>query len=307
MEYFIQQLINGVTLGSIYGLIAIGYTMVYGIIGMINFAHGDIFMVGAFISLIVILLLGVAAAWPIALLLLALVLVLALAMMLTSVWGWSVERIAYRPLRGSFRLAPLISAIGMSTFLFNLVQNVQGARVKPLPPVISGGYTIMDGNGFSVILSNMQILIVVTTITLMAVFSYIIAATPLGRAQRACEQDRTMAALTGVNVDRTISLTFVIGAALASVAGLMYLLYYGVIDFYIGFLAGIKAFTAAVLGGIGSLPGAMLGGMIIGLIEVFWSAYFSVEYKDVAAFSILAVVLIFLPSGLLGRPEIEKV
>jgi len=307
MEYFLQQLINGVTLGSIYGLIAIGYTMVYGIIGMINFAHGDIFMVGAFISLILILLFGITAAWPVAFLLLALILVLALAMALTSVWGWTVERVAYRPLRGSFRLAPLISAIGMSIFLFNLIQNFQGARVKPLQPIISGGYTIMESNGFSVIISNMQILIVVTTVALMALFSYLISATPLGRAQRACEQDRTMAALTGVHVDKTISLTFVVGAALASVAGMMYLLYYGVIDFYIGFLAGIKAFTAAVLGGIGSLPGAMLGGMIIGLIEVFWSAYFSVEYKDVAAFSILAIVLIFMPSGLLGRPEIEKV
>lgn len=307
MEYFLQQLINGVTLGSIYGLIAIGYTMVYGIIGMINFAHGDIFMVGAFISLIFILLFGITSAWAVAMLLLALIAVLILSMLLTSVWGWTVERLAYRPLRGSFRLAPLISAIGMSTLLFNLVQNVQGARVKPLPPVVSGGYTIMDSNGFSVIISNMQIIIIVTTVTLMAIFSYLIAATSLGRAQRACEQDRTMAALTGVNVDRTISLTFVIGAALASVAGMLFLLYYGVIDFYIGFLAGIKAFTAAVLGGIGSLPGAMLGGLIIGLIEVFWSAYFSVEYKDVAAFSLLAIVLIFMPSGLLGRPEIEKV
>lgn len=307
MEYFLQQLINGVTLGSICGLIAIGYTMVYGIIGMINFAHGDIFMVGAFISLIFILLFGITSAWAVAMLLLALIAVLILSMLLTSVWGWTVERLAYRPLRGSFRLAPLISAIGMSTLLFNLVQNVQGARVKPLPPVVSGGYTIMDSNGFSVIISNMQIIIIVTTVTLMAIFSYLIAATSLGRAQRACEQDRTMAALTGVNVDRTISLTFVIGAALASVAGMLFLLYYGVIDFYIGFLAGIKAFTAAVLGGIGSLPGAMLGGLIIGLIEVFWSAYFSVEYKDVAAFSLLAIVLIFMPSGLLGRPEIEKV
>ncbi len=307
MEYFLQQLINGLTLGSIYGLIAIGYTMVYGIIGMINFAHGDIFMVGAFISLIFILLFGIIGAWPIALLLLALIMVLAFAMLLTSVWGWTVERIAYRPLRGSFRLAPLISAIGMSIFISNLVQNIQGARVKPLPPIISGGYTIIESDSFSVIVSNMQILIVITTVTLMAIFSYIISSTPLGRAQRACEQDRMMAALTGVNVDRTISITFIIGAALASVAGIMYLLYYGVIDFYIGFLAGIKAFTAAVLGGIGSLPGAMLGGLIIGLIEVFWSAYFSVEYKDVAAFSILAIVLIFLPSGLLGRPEIEKV
>jgi branched-chain amino acid transport system permease protein len=308
MEYFVQQLINGITLGSIYGLIAIGYSMVYGIIGMINFAHGDIFMVGAFISLIFILLLAAVGASSIALLVLILLVVLALALALTSVWGFVVERIAYRPLRGSFRLAPLISAIGMSLFLQNLVQIIQGARVKPLPPLVPGGYTIMESaNGFTVQLSNMQILIVVATVALMAIFTYIITQTSLGRAQRACEQDRTMAALTGVNVDLTISLTFVIGAALASVAGMMFLLYYGVIDFYIGFLAGIKAFTAAVLGGIGSLPGAMLGGLIIGLIEVFWSAYFSVEYKDVAAFSILAIVLIFMPSGLLGKPEIEKV
>jgi len=308
MEYFIQQLINGLTLGSIYGLIAIGYSMVYGIIGMINFAHGDIFMVGAFISLIFILLLSAAGAGSIALLILILVLVMALALALTSVWGFVVERFAYRPLRGSFRLAPLISAIGMSLFLQNIVQIIQGARVKPLQPLVSGGYTIMENpQGFTVQLSNMQILIVITTVVLMAVFTYLITQTSLGRAQRACEQDRKMAALTGVNVDLTISLTFVIGAALASVAGMMFLLYYGVIDFYIGFLAGIKAFTAAVLGGIGSLPGAMLGGLIIGLIEVFWSAYFSVEYKDVAAFSILAIVLIFMPSGLLGKPEIEKV
>ncbi len=308
MEYFVQQLINGITLGSIYGLIAIGYSMVYGIIGMINFAHGDVFMVGAFISLIFILLLTAVGASSMALLVLILLLVLLLALVLTSVWGFVVERIAYRPLRGSFRLAPLISAIGMSLFLQNLVQIIQGARVKPLPPLVSGGYTIMESaDGFTVQLSNMQILIVVTTVALMAIFTYLITQTSLGRAQRACEQDRTMAALTGVNVDLTISLTFVIGAALASVAGMMFLLYYGVIDFYIGFLAGIKAFTAAVLGGIGSLPGAMLGGLIIGLIEVFWSAYFSVEYKDVAAFSILAIVLIFMPSGLLGKPEIEKV
>jgi branched-chain amino acid transport system permease protein len=307
VEYFVQQLINGLTLGSIYGLIAIGYTMVYGIIGMINFAHGDIFMVGSFIALIMIVALGITAVTPSAGIVLALILVLVIAMALTAVWGWTVERIAYRPLRGSFRLAPLITAIGMSIVLSNFVQISQGARVRPLPPIITGGYTLMESDGFAVNLSNSQILIMLTTFVLMAVFTYIIAKTPLGRAQRACEQDLTMAALTGVNVDRTISFTFVIGAALAAVAGLMFLLYYGVIDFYIGFLAGIKAFTAAVLGGIGSLPGAMLGGLIIGLIETFWSAYFTIEYKDVAAFSILAIVLIFLPSGLLGRPEIEKV
>jgi len=311
MEYFLQQLINGVTLGSIYGLIAIGYTMVYGIIGMINFAHGDIFMIGAFISLILIVLIGLTASASIAVLMLALILVLVLAMALTAMYGWTVERLAYRPLRTSFRLAPLITAIGMSIVLQNYVQIVQGARVKPLQPLISGGYTLMElkteAGSFSVNLSYIQILIVVTTLVLMVVFSLIIARTSLGRAQRACEQDRKMAALIGVNVDRTISLTFVMGASLAAVAGMMYLLYYGVIDFYIGFVAGVKAFTAAVLGGIGSLPGAMIGGLLIGLIETFWSAYFTIEYKDVAAFSILAIVLIFLPSGLLGRPEVEKV
>ena len=308
MEYFLQQLINGVTLGSIYGLIAIGYTMVYGIIGMINFAHGDVFMVGAFIAMMAIVFLGLSAGTPAILLLLGLFLVLAIAMSLTAVWGWVIERIAYRPLRGSFRLAPLITAIGVSFILQNFVQIAQGARIKALQPIVTGGHALMKrDDGFVVSLSNIQIIIILTTVGLMAVFTWLITKTPLGRAQRACEQDAKMAALTGVNVDRTISLTFVIGAALASVAGLMYLLYYGVADFYIGFVPGIKAFTAAVLGGIGSLPGAMLGGLLIGLIETFWSAYFTVEYKDVAAFSSLIIVLTFMPSGLLGRPEVEKV
>jgi branched-chain amino acid transport system permease protein len=307
MEYFLQQLINGITLGSVFGLIAIGYTMVYGIIGMINFAHGDIFMVGAFLALIGLILVGITAYTPVIVLLAALLVVLVAAMLLTAVWGWTVERLAYRPLRGSFRLAPLISAIGMSIFLSNFVQLEQGARVKPLPPIVTGGYAILEKDGFIVQLSNIQIIIIVTTLLLMTAFTLLISRTALGRAQRACEQDAKMAALLGVNVDRTISVTFIVGAALAAVAGMMFLLYYGVIDFYIGFNAGIKAFTAAVLGGIGSLPGAMLGGLLIGMIEVFWSAYFTVEYKDVAAFSILAITLIFLPSGLLGRPEVEKV
>ncbi|ALN73675.1 MULTISPECIES: branched-chain amino acid ABC transporter permease [unclassified Aureimonas] len=300
MDYFLQQLINGVTLGSIYGLIAIGYTMVYGIIGMINFAHGEVFMIGSFIALTVFLILTAVGLTFLPLVLLIMVVV---AMIFTALWGWSIERIAYRPLRGSFRLAPLITAIGMSIFLQNFVQLAQGARVKPLPPQVQGSIVLTDG----VQVSYMQIVIVLTTLVLMAGFTILITRTPLGRQQRACEQDAKMASLLGVNVDRTISLTFVMGASLAAVAGTMYLLYYGVIDFYIGFLAGVKAFTAAVLGGIGSLPGAMLGGLAIGLIETFWSGYFSVEYKDVAAFSILAITLIFLPSGLLGRPEVEKV
>ncbi len=304
LEYFVDQLINGLTLGSIYGLIAIGYTMVYGIIGMINFAHGEIFMIGAFVSLITFMLLGVAGVTWIPL---ALLIVLLVAMALTAIYGWSLERVAYRPLRRSPRLAALITAIGMSIFFQNYVQLLQSARNKPMQPVVSGGMEIMREGDYIVSLSYMQIIIMVTTVLLMICFATLIARTALGRSQRACEQDKDMAALLGINVDRTISLTFVMGAALASVAGLMFLLYYGVIDFFIGFLAGIKAFTAAVLGGIGSLPGAMLGGILIGLIEAFWSGYFTVEYKDVAAFSILVLVLIFRPTGLLGKPDIEKV
>jgi branched-chain amino acid transport system permease protein len=302
--YLLQQIINGVTLGAVYGLIAIGYTMVYGIVGMINFAHGEIYMIGAFIALISFLVLGTTHGAGIVV---ALIIVLLVSMLLTGVYGWALERVAYRPLRRSPRLAALISAIGMSIALQNYVQLTQGARVKTLPPLIRGGYVLMERNGFTVTLSHMQILIVALTVGLMAGFSLLIARTALGRAQRACEQDRHMAALLGINVDRTISLTFVMGASLAAVAGTMTVLYYGVIDFFIGFLAGIKAFTAAVLGGIGSIPGAMLGGLLIGLIEALWSGCFSVDYKDVAAFSILVLVLIFRPTGLLGRPEVEKV
>jgi branched-chain amino acid transport system permease protein len=304
MAYFVQQLINGLTLGSIYGLIAIGYTMVYGIIGMINFAHGDIYMVGAFVSLITFLVLGLVG---ISYVPLALLVMLLSTMLFTGAYGWAVERVAYRPLRQSFRLAPLISAIGMSIFLENYVQLVQGAQVKALQPLVHGGFTVMQSGGFTVRVSWLQLFILALTLALMAAFSLMIALTPLGRAQRACEQDMTMAALLGIDVDSTISKTFVIGAALAAVAGLMVTLYYGVIDFFIGFLAGIKAFTAAVLGGIGSLPGAMLGGLLIGLIEAFWSGYFSTQYKDVAVFVILVLVLIFRPTGLLGKPDVEKV
>ena len=303
-EYFVDQAINGITLGAIYGLIAIGYTLVYGIIGMINFAHGEIFMIGAFVSIIAFLTLGLLGLTWIPL---ALLLVLIATMLLTAVYGWALERIAYRPLRGSPRLAALITAIGMSIFLQNYVQLLQGARNKPMQQVISGRFEIMREGDYVVTLSYLQIFIFVLTIVLMVIFTMVIGRTSLGREQRACEQDRDMAALVGVNVDRTISLTFVMGAVLASVAGLIFLLNYGVIDFYIGFLAGIKAFTAAVLGGIGSVPGAMLGGLLIGLIEALWSGYFTVEYKDVAAFSILILVLILRPTGLLATPDIEKV
>ncbi|KQY32895.1 MULTISPECIES: branched-chain amino acid ABC transporter permease [Rhizobium/Agrobacterium group] len=300
MEYFVQQLVNGLTLGSIYGLIAIGYTMVYGIIGMVNFAHGDIFMLGGFAALIVYLILvGLFGGVPIAL---ALFIMLIVAMVMTGLWNWVIEKMAYRPLRGSFRLAPLITAIGMSIALSNFIQVTQGPRNKPIPSMVSSVYDV-----FGISISLKQIIIVVVTAVLLTIFWYIVNYTPLGRAQRATEQDRKMAALLGIDVDKTISITFIMGAALAAVAGTMYLMYYGVIVFTDGFTPGVKAFTAAVLGGIGSLPGAVLGGLMIGLIESLWSAYFTIDYKDVATFSILAIVLIFKPSGILGRPEVEKV
>ncbi|MDB5572250.1 MAG: branched-chain amino acid transporter permease LivH [Hyphomicrobiales bacterium] len=307
MENFVQQIINGLTLGSIYGLIAIGYTMVFGIIGMVNFAHGDVFMVSTFIALILFLaltqLLGLPSIY------LALFLVLVAAMVLTSLWSWAIERVAYRPLRGSFRLAPLISAIGMSIFLMNFVQVTQGPRNKPLPPMFNDVIQLsgLPGAANGITLAWKQILIMAVTAVLLCVFWFVVQKTALGRAQRAVEQDRRMAALLGVDVNRTVSLTFVIGAALAAVAGTLYLVQYGVVRFDDGFIPGVKAFTAAVLGGIGSIPGAVLGGLLIGLIEVLWSAYVSSDYKNVAAFSVLIVVLIFMPSGLLGRPEVEKV
>ena len=305
MEVFVQQLINGVTLGSIYGLIAIGYTMVFGIIGMVNFAHGDVFMVSSFVALIALLIL---TSWlGVGSIALALFIVLIVAMVFTSVVNWAIERFAYRPLRGSFRLAPLISAIGMSIFLSNFVQVTQGPRNKSVPPIIRDVIVIMEGNGYDVTISYKQLIIWGITALMLVCFWYLVSKTSLGRAQRACEQDQKMAALVGVDVDRTIAITFVIGAALAAVAGTLYLMHYGVVSFYDGFVPGIKAFTAAVLGGIGSLPGAVIGGLLIGLIETLWSAYFSIDYKDVAAFSILVIVLIFMPTGILGRADVEKV
>ena len=306
MEVFLQQLINGITLGSIYGLIAIGYTMVFGIIGMVNFAHGDVFMVSAFIALVAFLL--IVSFLGISSMALAIFLVLIVAMLFTSLVNWTIERLAYRPLRGSFRLAPLISAIGMSIFLSNFVQVAQGPRVKSLPPFFNEVIVLMTASdGYDVAISYKQIVVWLVTAVLLVAFWFVVTKTALGRAQRACEQDQKMAALLGINVDRTISITFVIAAALAAVAGTMYLVYYGVVSFADGFVPGVKAFAAAVLGGIGSLPGAVLGGLLIGLIETLWSAYFSTDYKDVAAFSTLAITMIFLPQGILGRPDVEKV
>jgi branched-chain amino acid transport system permease protein len=236
MEYFLQQLINGLTLGSIYGLIAIGYTMVYGIVGMINFAHGDVFMVGSMVAFIVFLALGVTGGSPAFFIILALAFVVVIAMLIASVYNWTIERVAYKPLRGSFRLAPLISAIGMSIVLQEFVRIAQEGRPKPIQPIITGKYEVMkrvsETGEFVVTISNMQILLILSTLALMTIFTLMINRTALGRAQRACEQDQKMASLLGIDVDRTIAITFILGACLAAFAGLMFFLYYNVTDFF---------------------------------------------------------------------------
>ncbi|WP_319782691.1 high-affinity branched-chain amino acid ABC transporter permease LivH [Oceanisphaera sp. IT1-181] len=301
--YFTQQLLNGLTIGSTYALIAIGYTMVYGIIGMINFAHGEVYMIGAYASFMVmtgLLMLGIDST------LLLLTAAFLASIILTSVYGYSIERVAYRPLRGSKRLIALISAIGMSIFLQNMMRLFQGSRDVAMPRLISGGWNFGEGD-FQASLSYMQLIIFAVTLVTMALLSLFISRSRMGRACRACAEDLKMANLLGINSNTVISLTFVIGAALAAVAGVLLGSYYGVINPYIGFMAGLKAFTAAVLGGIGSIPGAVIGGVLLGVTEAMTGAYFSTEYKDVVSFGLLIAVLLFMPTGILGKPEVEKV
>lgn len=303
MDIVLQQLVNGLTLGSVYGLIAIGYTMVYGIIGMINFAHGDVYMVSAYITAIALALLtffGIES-FPI-----ILVGTLFLTVAVTGAYGWVIERIAYRPLRGSSRLSVLISAIGMSLILQNYVQLSQGANQQGVPTLLTGAIRFSVGDGF-VQITYMKLLILFISLLGMGVLTYVIQKTKLGRMCRATQQDRKMASILGIDTDKVISTVFVIGAVMAALAGVLVTLDYGAFDFYIGFIIGIKAFTAAVLGGIGSLPGAMLGGLILGLSEALFAGLISSDYKDVFSFSLLVLILIIRPSGLLGKPEVEKV
>jgi branched-chain amino acid transport system permease protein len=256
------------------------------------------------VGLLVITALGLFGVDSISLILLA---TLAISILVTSSYGWTVERLAYRPLRGSPRLVPLISAIGVSIFLQNYVQLGQGARDVSMQPVLTGGWRFGPEDGFQVYLSYMQVLIAVVTVAFMTGLTLFISRSRMGRACRACSQDRAMANLLGIDTDRVIALTFVLGAALAAVAGVLVSMYYGLVNPFIGFMAGLKAFTAAVLGGIGSIPGAMLGGVVLGLAESFASAYLQTEYKDVVAFALLILVLLVRPTGLLGRPDVEKV
>ena len=302
--HFFQQLVNGLTIGSTYALIAIGYTMVYGIIGMINFAHGEVYMIGSYVAFIVLAGLAMLGIHSLPLLMTAAFLA---TIVVTSAYGYSIERIAYRPLRGSNRLIPLISAIGMSIFLQNSVLLSQDSKDKSIPNLIPGSFSFGPGGAQEVLISYMQILVFVVTLVVMLCLTQFISRSRLGRACRACAEDIKMANLLGINTNNIIALTFVIGAALAAVAAVLLSMQYGVINPNAGFLVGLKAFTAAVLGGIGSIPGAMLGGLVLGVAEAFGADIFGDQYKDVVAFGLLVLVLLFRPTGILGRPEVEKV
>ena len=301
-DMFLQQLINGLTLGAVYALIAIGYTMVYGILGLINFAHGEIYMIGAYLSIIFLALFTVIGLTDYNLIL-SLLMTAILSIIFCSAYGFTIEKIAYKPLRKAPRLSPLISAIGISIFLQNYVMLTQGATDKVFPYKFGEkGFLFLD-----VHITYIQTIIIVICTFLMLSLHLFIKKTRLGKAMRATSQDKIMASLVGINIDSIISFTFIIGAGLAAVAGMIVASYYGLINYYIGYIAGIKAFTAAVLGGIGNMPGAMLGGIVLGLVESFGAAYISSEYKDVYAFILLIIVLLIKPSGIMGKASEEKV
>ncbi len=303
MDIFLQQLINGLVLGSIYALVALGYTMVYGILELINFAHGEVTMIGAMVGLTVIgLIMGLAPDLPGILVVLGGVLVAIPACMLLA---YSIEKVAYRPLRKAPRLAPLITAIGVSIVLQNVAMLVWGRQYISFPRILpEGQYELLGAH-----ISYLQIFIVVLSLSVMASLWFLVQRTRLGRAMRATAQSKEVAALMGVDVDRVISATFLIGAAIAAVAGVMVSAYYGLAHYYMGFMLGLKAFSAAVLGGIGNIAGAMLGGMLLGIIEALGAGYIGditggflgSHYQDVFAFFVLILVLVLRPSGLLGE------
>jgi branched-chain amino acid transport system permease protein len=299
-EYFLELFLSGLTRGSIYALIALGYTMVYGIIELINFAHGEIYMIGAFTGLIIASVLTMMGLNQVAILVIASV----VAVIYSSAYGFTVEKIAYKPLRHAPRLSPLISAIGMSIFLQNYVLLAQTSDFVPFPKLVPEfGFW----EPYSHLINSAQLLIIMVTASVMVLLTVLIRFTKIGKAMRATAQDRNMAMLVGVDVNRIISMTFIIGSALAAIGGVLIASHIGMVHFSIGFIAGIKAFTAAVLGGIGSIPGAVLGSLVLGWTESFATGYISSDYEDVFAFALLVLILIFRPSGLLGRPTTQKV
>ena len=298
--YFFELFLGGLTRGSIYALIALGYTMVYGIIELINFAHGEIYMIGAMTALIVASVLGLWG-WNSAVIV---ILAFVFAIVYSCAYGFTVEKIAYKPLRTAPRLSALISAIGMSLFLQNYVMLAQSPEYMPFKSLIPD-FNFWEP--FAHIITSVEMTIIVTTVIVMILLGILIKFTRIGKAMRATAQDQIMASLLGINVNRIISTTFVVGSATAAIGGVLIACHVGQINFYIGFLAGLKAFIAAVLGGIGSIPGAVLGSMVLGISESLFTGYFWSEYEDVFAFTILVIILIFRPSGILGRNETSKV
>jgi branched-chain amino acid transport system permease protein len=299
---FFQQLINGLTVGGVYALIALGYTMVYGILELINFAHGEIYMLGAYLGIIFFGFFTVVGLTSYSLPL-SLLLTFIMAVIFCSAYGFTMEKIAYRPLRNAPRLSPLISAIGVSIFLQNYVMLTQGATDKVFPHLFgTSGFTLLNAR-----ITHLQTVIILVSLFLMICLHFFITKTKMGKAMRAVAQDKVMASLLGIDIDSIISLTFIIGSGLAAIAGIMIALYYGLVNYSIGYVAGIKAFTAAVLGGIGSIPGAMFGGLFLGFVESMGASYISSEYKDAYAFLVLIAVLLIKPSGIFGKTTEEKV
>ncbi len=305
MDVFFQQVVNGLSLGGIYALIALGYTMVYGIIELINFAHGDVYTLGTFFSLAILTALGVTGEVHGVALVGVVLATLIASMLLCGIVGVLIERLAYRRLRNAPRLAPLITAIGISFILENVMQLWHGPSPIPFPQVVPNPSFAFGG----VEVSAKQILVVVLAVAMMAALHLFIYNTKTGKAMRATAQDRDAAQLMGINVNTTIAVTFLIGSALAGAAGFVSGMYYGTTWFFNGFEAGLKAFTAAVLGGIGNVAGAMLGGFTIGLIEAMATQYVpqGAQWSNVVVFSVLVLVLIFRPSGLLGESLPDKV
>ena len=309
MDIFLQQVLNGLVLGSVYALVALGYTMVYGILGLINFAHGEVVMFGAMIALTVMtLLIGPAAASVPPALIVALA--IAAAVVVCMVLAYTIERVAYRPLRNAPRLAPLITAIGVSILLQNIAMVIWGRQYKTFPPLFSSeAHTIAGAS-----ITDLQIVIIVVSAALMVALLLLVNFTRLGRAMRATSENQTIAGLMGVNVNKIISATFIIGAGLGAVAGVLVAANYSIAHYSMGFVLGLKAFTAAVLGGIGNLGGAVLGGLLLGLIESIGAGYigdltggfFGSNYQDVFAFLVLVLVLVFRPTGIMGERVSER-
>jgi branched-chain amino acid transport system permease protein len=300
---YLQQFINGLTIGSVYALIALGYTMVYGVLEMINFAHGDVYMVGSFLGLLVVALMGPSASLVGGSVALVLAATLLGAMAGCALLGIGIERVAYRPVRGTSRLGPLIAALGVSLFLQNAAMLIVGTRPKAFPALVEKQLYHVGGAVFT----NLQILILAAAVGLMLLLDQFVRRTRWGRAMRAVAQDAEVAGFMGVEVNTVVTLTFLIGSVLAAGAGVMVGLYYGIVDFFMGYIAGLKAFTAAVLGGIGNLRGAMLGGLLLGLAESFGAGFIGAQWRDVIAFGVLITVLVFRPGGLLGEQLPEKV